>query len=95
MKRAKKKLFSATMASIIFSTRSLNEIILYNSDRPKRIVQINNVLHVIYSVIGIQIVDVKVCDLPQGIYIKALWYDSFWIYYSRFVSKNLSHFYNY
>ena len=34
-------------------------IILQNSDRPNRIVQMN-ILHVIYSVIGIQIFGVKV-----------------------------------
>ena len=59
-KRAKKKAFSATtLTSIIFSARSLYNIILDDSNRPIRIVQMN-VLHVIYIGIVIEKIDVKV-----------------------------------
>ena len=37
-----------TLFSVIFSTIPLNKVILDDSDKPNRIVQIN-VLHVIYS----------------------------------------------
>ena len=43
----RKKTFSATLASIIFSTRSLNKVILGDSDIPNRIVPMN-ALHDIY-----------------------------------------------
>ena len=39
--KSKKKPFSADLVSIIVSTRSLNKIILDESNRPNRIVQIN------------------------------------------------------
>ena len=58
-KSAKKQAISATLASIIFPTRSLNKVVLDNYNRPNRIVQMN-VLHVIYSVIVIEIFDEKV-----------------------------------
>ena len=53
----------------------LSKVILDDSDRSNSIVQIN-VLHAIYSVIIIQIFDVKVVYEihSQGIYIKALRY---------------------
>ena len=57
--KVQNKLFSATLASIIFPTRSLNKIILDDSDRPNKIVQMN-VLHAIYSVIVLYIIEVKV-----------------------------------
>ena len=40
-KKEQKMPFSATLASIIFPARSLNKIILDDSYRPNRIVQIN------------------------------------------------------
>ena len=57
--KSKKKPFFATLASTIFSIRSLNKVILDNSDRPNRIVQMN-ILCVLYSVIVIKVFDVKV-----------------------------------
>ena len=51
--------FSVTLTSIISMIKSLNKVILDNSHRPNIIVQIN-FLHVIYSVIVIEIFDVKV-----------------------------------
>ena len=55
----KKSNFPATLASIIFSSRSLNKFILEDSNRPNRIVHINEI-NVIYSVIFFKIFDVKV-----------------------------------
>ena len=48
----KKKAFSVTLASIIFPTRSLNKVFLDDSNKPNRIVQINN-LCVLYRVLVI------------------------------------------
>ena len=45
-------LFSATLSSIIFRIKPLNKVILDDSNRPNRIVQIN-FLHVICSHINI------------------------------------------
>ena len=53
--------FSATLASIIFSTRPLKKIILNDSDRLNRIIQ-KNVFHVIYNVKIKEIFDVKVVN---------------------------------
>ena len=47
------------MASIIFPNKSLDKVILEVSNRPNRIVQMN-VLHAIYSVIVLEIFEVKV-----------------------------------
>ena len=41
-KKAKKKPFSATLASFIFPSRYLNKVNLKDSNRPNRIVQMNN-----------------------------------------------------
>ena len=48
-KEQKIKHFPATLSSIIISTRSLNQVVLDDSDETNRIVQIN-VLNAIYSV---------------------------------------------
>ena len=58
-KNSKKKSFYATLALKIFSIRSLNEVILDDSDRWKTIVQTNG-LYVKYNVIIIETFDVKV-----------------------------------
>ena len=50
--KSKKKAFSATLASIIFPIRSINQVILDNSNRSNKIVQMN-VFHTIYCVIVI------------------------------------------
>ena len=50
--KSKKKSFSAPSSSVIFSIRSLNKVILDDSDRLNTSVQMNG-LHVKYSVIVI------------------------------------------
>ena len=56
------KQFSATFASIIFPTRSLNKVILGDSNRPNRIVQMN-VLHVYITLNSYKYLMSKSCML--------------------------------
>ena len=57
-----------TLNLIILRIKSLNKVILEDSDRPNRIVQIN-AIHVKYSVIFFKIFDAKECDLHSKVYI--------------------------
>ena len=52
-------IFFATLTSIISRIKSLNKVFLDYSYRPQRNVQMN-VLHAVYSVIVIEIIDAKI-----------------------------------